>query len=436
MTRMRIHLPAGRRGYALLSVTLFILVVLAAGSSFFALSSGETRQALYRQLSHEAFYLADGAIERARAKFIEDRAWRAGWGGVAAGRGTYDLTVADTVFIGHADCVRLVATGHVHNAHRRIEVIARVPPTALGLTALIMGDAYVNGNLCLEGSAHINGVIAGENHIQCDGSHTMGFTITPPAIFTDPVHFPDATYYYVKGTRVGGVYQARIFDAAMTDITALLGDNLASVTSYHVASATFTFSFDTAARIAHYFDDATGIFRRAAGDASVVVNFGEEPLYNPSLAVSAVVFDGSSGSTVHATIVNSRFIGAADSQRVDTNFWKGAIATVKQVTFEPYGGIAMITGDFQKQGGSQVRMGTPAWPAMVYVTKDVEAINSNFELYGSIICLGDWYNAGGPNITFDGGYIPNLPAYLYDDWQSGVTGTLKILRWRETTAAL
>lgn len=422
------------RGYALLSAMLFILVIFLGGVSFFAMSTSETRQALYRQVSHEAFYLADGAIERARARFIEDRSWRAGWNGVSAGRGTYDLAASDTTFGTFPHCVHLVATGHVRGAHRRIDVIADVPPTALGLTVLIMGDADVDGNLCLEGDAHINGVISGENHIVCGGHHTEGFWISPPLIYTDPAHFPGATYYYVKGTQVAGVFQARIFDEAMTDITALLGDNLQAVTDYDAATATFTFDFDSAALIDHYFNDATGIFRRAAGDASVVVNFGEEPLYNPSLATSAVSFDGNSSSCVHPTIINTRFVGVADSQRVDTNFWKGAILTVKQVIFEPYGGIALVTGDFQKQGGSHAQLGTTTWPALVYVTKDVEMVNSNFELYGCIICLGDWDNTGGPDISFDGGFVPNLPDYLIDEWQTGVTGTLKILQWREVPA--
>ena len=66
-------------GYALITIVLFALVLLIGGFAFFSLVSGETKNALYRQDSSESFYLADGAIERARAKFLQDGGWDAGW---------------------------------------------------------------------------------------------------------------------------------------------------------------------------------------------------------------------------------------------------------------------------------------------------------------------------------------------------------------------
>ena len=72
----------GREGYALMTVLIFALLLLIAGTGFFAMSFSETRQTLYRQESSEAFYLADGAIERARAQFIADQTWRDGWANV------------------------------------------------------------------------------------------------------------------------------------------------------------------------------------------------------------------------------------------------------------------------------------------------------------------------------------------------------------------
>ncbi len=427
-------------GYALLTVTVFILVVTIAGMAFFAMASYETRGALYRQRSSEAFYLADGAIERARAKFLEDRAWRDGWVDAAAGNGTYDLTVRDTTYLGLTDVVRLVATGKVQGAQRRVEVLARVPPSSFSLSMLVGGNVSVGGNLCLSGAAHVSGAAdfgPDDVHLKCGGTYTQGFDIGPPAIYTDPAHFSGATYYYVRGTYIGkvkkkDVYGACIFDALGNDITALLGDDLRDVTAYSPSTGSYTFTFDGAADLTHYFDSASGIFRRALGAAAAVVNFGEIPLYPAGGdGVSYVVLDKGSGLQIATTIVNTRFTGVTEEQRLDTSFWQGGRVTVKQVTFAPDYGLALVTHDFQKQGGSQVDMGTASRPALVYVTHDATSINSNFNLTGSIICLGSWSSTGGPTLVFEDAFVSSLPSYLVQSWQAGVAGTMEVLRWRE-----
>ncbi len=429
--------PHGQAGYAMITVVVFVLVVIIAGMAFFAMSSYETKGALYRQNSSEAFYLADAAVERARAKFLEDRSWRDGWTAQEAGRGEYDLTVTDTTYMGHNDAVQLLATGRVEQAERRIEVMAKVPPTAFGLGILIMGDADVNGNICIEGSVHVVGDAdfgPHDVHLVC-GEYTSGFEIVPPPIYTDPDHFPDATYYYVKGNKIGNVVHARIFDGDGVDITTALGDSLTGVVSFDVSRSSFNYQFDRTVEMNHYFDDATGIFKRNPGDIAVVVNFGEPPLINPPglEGVSKIEFKGA-GVPVHATIINTRFIGVTDEQRVDPDFWKGGLTTVKQIVMEPYYGIALITYDFQKTGGSLVVIGTETWPALVYVTQDVEEVNANFDLVGAITVLGDWNSTGGPNLTYDEGFLENLPGYLLEEWPDGVSGTLRVLHWREVAA--
>jgi hypothetical protein len=443
---MRRNVPkAGASGYALMAVTILVFIILIGLLALFAMASYETKGALYRQNSSEAFYLADGAVERARAKFLEDRSWRDGWTGVAEGRGSYDLTARDTTYLGEPDVVQLLATGTVGNAARRIEVMAKVPPTALGLPLLVMGDAEIGGNLCLEGDAHVNGDAGGNGghgdpHLACGGDYTEGFEILPPPVYTDPDHFPNATYYFVRATKIGAIYQARIFDrTGATDITTALGDSLVGVVTYDNGSQTFTFDFTGPARIAHYFDDATGIFRRDSSDVASVVNFGTIPMIDPpgDQGVSRLIFDGDASSTIHATVINARFVGASEAERIDWNYWRGATQgfEVKQIRFEPYYGLAFIAFDLNKSGSAQVTIGTPAWPALAYVTRDVNSINSNLTLTGSLICLRDFHSTGGPDIHYDEGFIENLPDYLEEDWTSGVSGTLKILRWREVAAA-
>jgi hypothetical protein len=425
-------------GYVLLAVVIFVFVITLAGATFFRIGSSETTQALYRQRSCEAFCLADGAIERSRAKLLEDRAWRDGWTHAAAGHGTYDLSIADTTYGGMNDVVRLTATGDVRNARRRIEALAEVPPTATDLPLLIGGNADIKGNLCLGGEAHVNGD-GYDPHLTCGGTYTDQFVITPPPIYTDPAHFPNATYYFVRGNKVGSNTYARIYNATGQNISVALGDSLTGgLVSYNAGSKTFTYNFDTAARISAYFDETTGVFHRIAGTSGVVVNFGEPPILTPpgNNGLAEVVLDGSSGaSSLRTTIINTRFTGATEAERLDPLKWMGGLMTVKQLTWEPAYGVAMIAYDFQKQGGSLVHIGSEAWPALLYITRNVPALNSNFELIGSLICLGDFHSSGGPNITFNGGFVPNLPDYLSEDWTAGVSGTLKVLTWREVAVA-
>ena len=436
------HIPASncasaQAGYALLSAVIFVLVLTLAGLSFFSIASYETRSAIHAHRSQQAFYLADAAIERARAMFLDDRTWRAGWTNEALGAGHYDLAVDTVIYLGE-DALRLRAVGRSSDRTRRIEAVVEVPPSAYGLTVLVVGDADVGGNLCLGGSAHINGDgDFGNNdaHLAC-GDYTEGFVVTPPPIFTEPDYYPDATYYRVRGTHIGGQYQARIFNRAGMDITTALGDSLVGITTYMSGANAFSYDFTSNAMLTKYFDETTGVFRRAGGDAGVVVDFGAVPLADPPglAGISNITLDGSASSVLTATIINTRFTGLTEAQRQDPAFWQGGLTTVKQIALEPHLGIALITKNFQKVGGANTSVGTETWPALVYMTGDVVAVNSNFELRGSLICLGDWNSIGGPSLIFDPGFLASLPAFLSEEWDEGVSGTMKVLSWREVAS--
>ena len=432
--------PHARNGYAMLTVLIFALVIVIAGMAMFAMATYETRGALYRQHSSEAFYLADGAVERARAKYLKNINFDTTWTAVPCGQGTYDLSMRDTTYLGQS-AVRLRATGHVKNANRSVEVVAKVPPAAYDLAMLIMGDAGVGGNLCMNGDAHVNGEAIGNNpvqdpHFACDYDYTEGFVILPPPIRTEPDYFPNATYYYVYGCQLGGVYQARIYDRAGNDMTSAYGDSLDDITSYDPGSKTYTFDFGSDAIIDTYFNDATGVFRRRnPTDVAAVVNFGELPISPPGAEVASLIFDGSTTSTIHATVINTRFTGITDEDRIDYRYWTGAVVEVRQIIFEPYYGIAMIAYDLDKNGSSHVWIGTETWPALLYVTRDVDRINANFHLVGSMICLRNFVSEGGPDVIYDEGFLQNLPDWLIDSWPDGTSGLMKILRWREVAAA-
>jgi len=309
-----------------------------------------------------------------------------------------------------------------------------VPPAALSYAVNVTGDVDCNGNICVLGNLHVSGDPDFGNHdvhLHC-GDLTDGFDIAPPAIHTEPASYPDATYYYVRGTKVGSDYQARIYDALGNDITTALGDSLTGVTSYNNGQKAFTFDFDSDAEINHYFDQVSGVFSRSAGDQAVVVNFGECPVINPPgiNGIANVVIDGTNAS-VNSTIINARFTGVTTADRLDAAFWDGGNTSLKQLTMEPDYGIAIIAKDFMNNGAARVDMGTAAQPAYVYVTGDIAGMNSNFELVGAITLLGDWDSNGHLTFYYDEGFLADLPTYLFDTWDDGVTGALKILTWRE-----
>jgi hypothetical protein len=412
-------------GYALLAVTVFALVLTIAGMGFYTMATFETKGALYRENSSKAFYAADGAVEVARAQFLADRTWRPdSTRTYSMGSWTYTLKSKDTSFGGYSNVVRLTATGHAMNANRSVEVMTRVPPTAEDLAILIVGDVGNNaphGNLTINGDVHVNGDPQDiGDHI--NGSLSSGFAIDPPAIYTDPGHFPNSTYYYVKCDKTGPKVQVQ--NAAGVNITA--GHDMTGWVAYNNGSQTFTISF-TGNRFSTYFG-AGGFFPPAPGATTTVVNFGEAPI-NPGTGKTALSFDGVTGS-ITATIIGTRFTGVTLQDRLNTTWWTGALTTVKQTIFEPRNGIALIAYDLDvdTQG-----FGTSTWPALVYLTHDLVDTHGNSQLFtGSLICLNDLVDAhGNALVTYNAGFIANLPDYLRNDWQSGVAGTMKILRWRE-----
>lgn len=427
--------PADQGGYVLMAVTVFVFVLAIVGMAMFSTSSYETRLSIHAQESTQAFYLADAALERARAKLLEDRTWRAGWTGVALGGGTYDLAIADTTIGGHAEpLVRMIATGTCGNARRRILAVGELPPSALEISLLATGDLTADAAVCIDGRVHV-GEDADfgnhDNHLIC-GEMTEGFTVNPPQIYTDPAHLTGSTYYEVRGTRVGATYQARIFDRNGNDITAAVGNNLSTVTSYSAATGRYTFNFGSAAALATFFDQTSGVFRRAPGDASVVVNFGESPLSTPPgpNGTANVNLRGNGSTVLNTTIVNTRFTGITAEQRIDSAYWTGGTTTVERLVIDPLNGISMICN--QLITASATDIGTVAHPGLLYITGDASVTGSSFDFYGSMICMGSITLSARADFVYDPAFLALLPDYLEEEWLSMVSGTLRTIVWRET----
>src|SRR6185503_11270218 len=140
---------------------------------------------------------------------------------------------------------------------------------------------------------------------------------------------------------------------------------------------------------------------------------------------------------IHPTIINTRFTGVADSERVVAANWFGGSTELKAVTLEPYYGIGYVSKDaFAENGASNLIIGTEAYPALLYVTGNLDFGTANWTLRGSMIVLGDMTSRGGPTIIYDDGFLENIPDYLFDEWPFGVSGALKIFSWKEIATAL
>lgn len=420
-------------GYVLLAAAVAVLLVTIVGYAIFGVAAAETKGAIYRQDSTEAFYLADAAIERARARFLDDETWRDGWTNVACGRGHYDLALADSTLPDGTVVVNLEATGRVNRAARRIEAVVRVPHTAFDMALFIVGDAEVHGNLCLNGQAYI----AGEadfghhnSHLKCGGTYEEGYELSPPPFKTEQVNYPNTSYYTVQGNKVGTKYVAVIRDKDNNDVSSRAGANpMNDVLTYDSGDKTFTFSFSSTTLITKYFDDATGVFRREAGDAAVVVWFGKQSLIAAN-SIADIDIKGS-GSVINASILNVRFTGTTEAQRLDKDYWKGGRVSLKQVTFAPFNGISIVARSLGQSGSSQVFLGTATWPGLVYVMHDADDVNSNFTVTGSMVIMDDWNCEGGMTYTYSSTYIPRLPVYFLQGWSTGTSGTLEFASWTE-----
>lgn len=421
-------------GYVLLAVTVFVFVLIIAGLAMFSTASYETRLAIHDQESTQAFYLADAALERARAKLLEDRTWRDGWTGVALADGTYDLAIADTVIGASSDpYVRLTATGTFKNARRRIMAVGELPPAALEVALLSAGDLIANANVCIDGRVHVGGDADFGNHDQhlnC-GTLTEGFDVLPPHMYTDPEYLTGSTYYEVRGTEVGGHYQAQILDRDGVDITATVGDNLEDVTSYDAATGRYYFNFGSATTMEDYFDQADGIFSRAAGDVSVIVNFGEGPLSTPPgpNGIADVRLRGNGSTDLNTTVINTRFTGITEEQRIDPAYWTGGRTTVERMTIEPYNGLSMVCDELVCVNA--VNIGTADQPGLLYITGGANIINSSFDFFGSMICMGSLTLNAQAEFTYDPSFLDLLPSYIETEWLSLVSGTLRTIHWRE-----
>ncbi len=438
IARMTTEDRSRQGGYAMFAVTVFVFVVIIGAVAVFSTTSSEALLANYEHESTEAFYLADGAVERARARLSGDPGWRDGWSNVTLGSGTYSLTLSDTSS-GSNPAVRLVATGRSGRAARAIEAIAELPLTGTPLAVFSGTYLYGIGSVSVYDRAHTNGTkYFGSNDMYLvNGVATTEPEIDLPPMRVDPNDFPNHTYYYVRCRRGGGPPRAMILDGNGVDITGTVGSDLRNVVRYSPAGY-YSINFNGPSSLRTYFDDETGVFRRAPGDSAVVINFGEPPITYPSAFVYLTLSGSGGGNNpdITPTIINTRFTGITEESRLDSRYWTGGYVNINRVRLAPRNGIGVVSHMIYTIGGSAV-MGTADAPAVTYATNLALSLLSDTETNGTVVSLGSWYGwglwgwGGSQTYRFNPGFLSRSPAWFSQSWP-GVGGTaLRIVSWRE-----
>jgi hypothetical protein len=352
----------------------------------------------------------------------------------------------DTLVNGEA-LVVMHAEGYVDDTARGVEVLGDVlsVPEAMGLFA--NRNFYANGNLNVDGHIHINGdgdFGPGDSHLK-SGTYDEGYSIDPPAVYTDPDAFPGSTFYRVIGEQISPNRAKALIEKwdrvaqqwVRTD--SLSGNDFQYVppdAQYPDGQYRFAFKKQGNNPITEiYFNYSHGPFRldQAAGDSSVVIDFGWPTPGKQT--VTHIEFHNSTLDPLRSTIINTRFTGITDEQRIEScgGWWVGGNVTFgSKVVFAPENCVAMIATQLGPEQGQQPnaqgQLGTEDRPALTYVTGNVEGLKGDLQIYGALISLCDINSQGGPDVFHDPAFLDCIPQDVLGEEGAGL---LKFLEWRE-----
>ena len=430
-TNAQIGAPDNQRGMAMITVLIFSLVFIIGMLAFFTVAGYEANQAEVREHTTRAFFLADGAIERAKGELLRDGRWDDGYAWTNADGGRYKLTVSSTTWQGQP-ASRFYAESVFGRSKRDVEVFADISPPGFGIAILALGSITTRGNVSLVGHAHANGDMDGNHFVPGSGTFDGEYVLTPPPAFTEPDSFPGATYYFVTAERV---------PSKTLFVKDRNGDTLASFpfgTSPHSEitwdinnANVLTFDYKLNGPGPHALDDSLGVFIRQGADSAVVINFGQGTPTKHVATNLIVQASGNVAATIKPTIINARFTGTTNEDRLNKGFWVGGEIDLKTATtFAPR---LCVSGIFKRldKTTAQAAIGTPSRPCLTYIMGDVDWSAGQFTMYGTLIALGNMLFGGGTNLNYDSGFISCLPPSFRDNWPAGTSGSMKVLEWRE-----
>ncbi len=470
---------SSEEGMALITVVILGLILSTLGFTLFALATYEYNQATYRDQSASAFWLAEAAIEHAKAEIFRDSTWAAGFDSVTKGEGWYNLSIADTVF-GGEDAKRLYSQGYVPRpgggfVERDIELLVEISAVPWEFALFSMQDIYALGNPGVCGRVHGNGEVdaGGSSFDQladsCAGGTrdhiTDGFDVQPRGMHSEPWYYPSTTYYYVVGepSHAVGPGQALVY-RALTPGTPVCADSLIAGAiladirggirvmlagaidagdgvGVDYGAASVSYDLLTTAAIDNVFHWEAGKCSLDLwhGDEYVIVNFGEYLDGTSPAWISHLDVDDNPAydAPIRSSVFNTRYKSGTDTSDVvaltDTENWEGGNNIFSHIQIVPENGIALLIHGIDMSGPAHIEFGTPAKPAVCYLTGDITGnFNANGNIYGTMVVLGtiDQIN-GNVDFHFEPGYEANLPPYLQPFWPLNPFGHITVLLWRE-----
>ncbi len=479
-------------GMALITVVILGLIFSILGFTLFAMATFELNQTTYRDQSASAFWLAEAAIEHAKGEVFKHIQWDAGFDSVPRAEGWYNLTVSDSTYNGK-DVTYWYAQGFVRRpdgrfVERDIEVFADLGPAGFEYALFSMHDIIAGGNAGVCGLVHANGEVDnGGNSFDpqlddsCRGGEeniTEDFEVLPPGMRTEPAFYPNTSYYYIVGdpaagpgpgqvwilralTQTGPVWADSLLPGAVLhsirsgnggvgDIRAMVVGTLDATDGPSVVYGgnSVSYRFKNPTDLNNVFHWTTGKCKRdirwdGTPDENkyVIVNFGEYvDRTTPKFANLDFDDNPAYDAPIQSSVINTRYSppGVGDfslTSLVETANWFGGNNVLSHVKFVPENGLALLIHNITMSGPAQIEIGTPAKPAVFYLTGSITgSFSANGNIYGTTIVLGTIDKLVGTiAFHYEPGYQLNLPPYLQPFWQNP-SGHAEILFWREVPA--
>jgi hypothetical protein len=414
--------PRDDRGAVLMMVLAFAIVVTIGGLAF--LESGSPEQ---------AFWLAEGAYERATAELWNDASWGSGTPKTMTDTlsgGNYYITVRDTTISGNPGYRFFVwgtVQGVADNSQRRVDVATTVKLAAWddeysviagGEVDIQSAAAYDN----LGGNVHADSLIDVPPSRAQKSTWTDGVVLSPPPMYTEPDSFGLAsgtTYYYIKCIGTGPI-TCEVLDRNGAPFAPAKYFNPSTAVTYSGGKYSFTLTGGD-------LDWGSSVLTTMGSATRVVANFGY-------YQTSDISFDGG-GADIKSTIISTKYAGPsspASARLVPANWTGGTVTLNNNARFVPVNGIALVVKDLIKAaGGLGTYVGTSTSGAVVYATGDISGTGGAVTFNGALIALGNVSIGGGTTIVYKSSFYSKLPGPFQSIKAPGASAAVTMVNWKE-----
>jgi hypothetical protein len=219
------HRRTGKRGYALITSFLMVLVLLTLGTAIMSLSMTSLRLALRRADQQKSLQIAMGATDEAVSQLKENAGYH-GFEGRSLGAGTATASISTPAGQPHRRVITTTAAvqGYSGSFSKRIRATldtGGIPPVfeyamaskidfTLGGSILVTstpdlhkGNIHTNGNMSIGGTADtVDGKATATGSLTTTGAPVLYY---PPQAGVPPIVFPDIDQAFKDESLVNGV---------------------------------------------------------------------------------------------------------------------------------------------------------------------------------------------------------------------------------------